>query len=121
MSLLPDIQDGKIIFHIEQEKPNRHKQVKAYFKRDKPDSRESQFSCKECGSQFERRSHRTITARQLAKPFYYSEWDYCNPKTGGCGHLEHYEEFKVWNTNRKSSVVRLYEEKQRNQDFLNQI
>ncbi len=42
----------------------------------------------------ERREHRELT-KQRQKYYYFSKWDYCKP----CGHLQHYEKFKVLNEN----------------------
>jgi hypothetical protein len=41
----------------------------------------------------DRRRHRPNETKHLRKPYYFSEWDYCRP----CGHLQHYERFKVYN------------------------
>ncbi len=51
--------------------------------------------CKKCGTQMERRQHEQITAKQLSKTYYYSEWDVCQNKD--CKALFHYEKFKVFN------------------------
>jgi hypothetical protein len=53
--------------------------------------------CPKCNELMERRKHRVIGAKQLNKTYYYSEWDYCKP----CGHLQHYEQFKVYSNGMK--------------------
>jgi|15BtaG_2_1085339.scaffolds.fasta_scaffold00340_9 uncharacterized protein with PIN domain len=63
--------------------------------------------CSKCNKLMERRKHKTITDKQTNKVYYYSEWDLCK----SCGHLQHYEKFKVLNPdveelNQKTEFIR---------------
>lgn len=51
--------------------------------------------CPKCEQKMQRREHRFLGKKQKEAPYFYSKWDYCL----GCWHVQHYEEFKVWNKN----------------------
>jgi hypothetical protein len=52
--------------------------------------------CPRCGCLTEIREHTEITAKQLAKPYYFTRWYYCrNPHCVVTLHMS--EEFKVVN------------------------
>lgn len=56
----------------------------------------------------QRRSHASLTTKILKQPYYFKEWDYCRR----CKHVQHYEEFKIFNSNEMSAYVQMIEEKQ---------
>ncbi len=72
--------------------------------------------CPKCGKPMERREHKNIGAKQLNKTYYYREWDYCQP----CGHLQHYEEYKVFSKNYKK-LLTLVEEDEQHLKFIGSI
>ena len=51
------------------------------------------MKCKECGEEMERRSHNKIYPKLLRKPYYFTEWDYCEK----CKLVQHYEKYKIKN------------------------
>ena len=51
------------------------------------------LDCPKCSKPMERREHRFISEKILKQPYYFREWDYCKP----CGHLQHYEDKKIFN------------------------
>lgn len=51
--------------------------------------------CPKCNKQMHTKRHPQITQKELNKLYYYSQWDVCND----CRHLQHYEEYKVYNKN----------------------
>ena len=72
--------------------------------------KESENKCPNCDILMQRRSHSHIRDKQLKQPFYFSEWDCCSKKTGGCGFVKHYEKYKVWT--REGHQLREREERQ---------
>jgi hypothetical protein len=78
------------------------------MKKKEPLVTQSVNKCPKCKQLMQRRSHSFLTTKILKQPFYFKEWDYCR----GCKHLQHYEEFKVWNSNEMSEYVQMIEEKQ---------
>lgn len=64
------------------------------MKKNKPLVTQSVHKCPKCGVLMQRRSHSFLTTKILKQPFYFKEWDYCR----GCKHLQHYEGYKVFNT-----------------------
>lgn len=48
--------------------------------------------CPKCGKIMQTRTHKQITQKLLAQPYYCMYWCYCVP----CRHLQHYENAKIW-------------------------
>lgn len=52
--------------------------------------------CPRCGKRTQERRHRKVTAKELARPFYYAKWFYC--ENGRCKTtMIMPDEHKVWN------------------------
>lgn len=66
----------------------------------------SNLRCNKCNDFYERREHAIITPKLLKKIFYYSEWDYCKK----CKHVQHYEQYKVWNKHTEAQYIQMKEE-----------
>ena len=49
-------------------------------------------NCPKCSAPMDRRRHTASWRPKAGQPFYYEFWDYCS----GCGHLQHYDQAKVW-------------------------
>jgi hypothetical protein len=62
--------------------------------------------CPKCKRKMQRRGHKFLGKKQKNAPYYFSQWDYCL----ACWHLQHYDEYKVWNNNDMAKYVKSKEE-----------
>lgn len=58
--------------------------------------------CPKCGEMMVRRVRTKFDRSLLEKPFIYAKWDYCPKYEGGCGHVQHYDKYRIWNEEIKS-------------------
>jgi hypothetical protein len=60
------------------------------------------FECPKCNKAMQRREHKEMTPKILSQPYYFAFWDCCTP----CRHMQHYEEAKVYNKNKKGEYFK---------------
>jgi len=64
---------------------------------------ESENRCRHCRGKLFWKAHAEITKKELARPYYFSKWEYCP----GCKAVWHHDELKV--VNRNAAARRLQE------------
>lgn len=64
--------------------------------------------CPKCKNTMQRRGHKYLTDKQKKQPFYFSEWDVC--VSYPCRNVQHYEKYKVWNSNDMPMYIKSKEE-----------
>lgn len=58
--------------------------------------------CPNCEKPMQEREHSRLTLKHKTAPYYFIKWDYCPD----CKFLQHYEDQKVFNKNRKGKYFK---------------
>lgn len=51
------------------------------------------LDCPKCNIPMQVRRHKYLTDKIIKKPYFFMQWDFCNK----CGHVQHYEKYKLHN------------------------
>lgn len=77
----------------------------------------SENLCKHCESELVWKEHPKITKKELKRPFYFAQWEYCLK----CKSVWLHEEDKVWNKNIAAQIQKNYEEYGQQMSFIRNI